>query len=83
MSSVDSKYSLVEGECLGVMWSLIKAKYYILRYDKLWVSIAHKLLLRVLGDKHLGNLEKLRLVNLKERTLRYNSKIIHTPGLKN
>ena len=40
----------------------------------------HKPLLRVLGDRRLEDIENPRLESLKEKTLRYKSKMVHVPG---
>ena len=43
----------------------------------------HKPLLRTLGDRCLNDIPNGRLRNLKEKTLRYRFRIIHTPGIRN
>ena len=65
----ESRYSPLEGECLGVAWSLKKAKYFVLGCETLVVAVDHKPLLGVLGDKCLEDIENTRLANLKEKTL--------------
>ena len=82
-SPAESRYSPVEGECLGVAWSLKKAKYFVLGCENLVVAVDHKPLLGVLGDKSLDDIDNTRLANLKEKTLRYKFSIVHVPGVKN
>ena len=40
----------------------------------------HKTLVRVLGDRSLGDIDNPRLYNLKEKTLRFRFKVVHVPG---
>ena len=70
-SPAESRYSPVEGECLGVAWALKRAKYFVLGCDKLIIAVDHKPLLGILSDKSLEDIENPRLENLKEKTLRY------------
>ena len=82
-SPAESRYSPVEGECLGVAWALSKAKYFVLGCENLVVAVDHKPLLGILGDKQLEDIDNTRLENLKEKTLRYRFTIVHVPGVKN
>ena len=41
----------------------------------------HKPLLGILGDKSLDSIKNPRLLNLKEKTLRYNLEVVHVPGV--
>ena len=82
-SPAESRYSPVEGECLGVAWSLNKAKYFVLGCENLIVAVDHKPLLGILGDKSLEEIDNPRLENLKEKTLRYRFSIVHVAGVKN
>ena len=82
-SGAESRYSPVEGEALGVAWALEKSKHFTLGCPNLWVAVDHQPLLKVLGDRHLEDIPNPRLLNLKEKTLRYKFNIVHVPGLKN
>ena len=79
----ESRYSPVEGECLGVVWALKKAKYFVLGCNNLIVAVDHKPLLGILNDKEIQDIDNLRLSKLKEKTFRFSFKIIHVPGIKN
>ena len=68
-SPAESRYSPVEGECLGVAWSLSKAKYFVLGCENLTVAVDHKPLLGILGEKSLDDIDNTILENLKEKTL--------------
>ena len=61
----------MEGECLGVVWSLFNAKYFVIGCENLIVAVDHKPFMGILGDKSLDDIDNTRLENLKEKTLRY------------
>ena len=73
----------MEGECLSVCWALEKAKHFVLGCPNLAVAVDHKPLLGLLGDKGLGDIENPKLRRFKERSLMYNFKMIHVPGVLN
>ena len=54
-----------------MVWSLFKAKYFVIVCENLIVVVDHKPLLGILGDKSLDDIDNTRLENLKEKTLRY------------
>ena len=64
-------------------WALEKSKHFTLGCPNLWVAVDHQPLLKVLGDRHLEDIPNPRLLNLKEKTLRYKFNIVHVPGLQN
>ena len=61
-------------------WALDKCKHFVLGCPTLVVAVDHKPLLKLLGDKHLEDIENPRLLNFKEKTLRYNFSLVHVPG---
>ena len=82
-SGAESRYSPVEGEALGVVWALEKSKHFTLGCPNLYIAVDHKPLLKILGDRHLEDIPNPRLLNLKEKTLRYRFSLVHVPGSKN
>ena len=76
----ESRYAPVEGECLAVVQALFKCRHFILGCKDLIVATDHKPLVKVLGDRSLEDIFNPRLLNLKEKTLRYKFKIIHLAG---
>jgi hypothetical protein len=82
-SGAESRYSPVEGEALGVAWALEKSKHFTLGCPQLLIAVDHLPLLKVLGDRHLEDIPNPRLLNLKEKTLRYKFSLVHVPGSKN
>ena len=79
-SGAESRYAPVEGEALGVEWGLESTRHYTLGNSKLLVATDHKPLLKILGDRKLEDIPNPRLLNLKEKTLRWHFSIIHIPG---
>ena len=79
-SGAESRYAPVEGEALAVEWGLENTKHYSLGNPKLLVATDHKPLLKILGDRKLEDIPNPRLVNIKEKTLRWHFSIIHIPG---
>ena len=82
-SPAESRYAPIEGECLGVAWSLKKAKYFVLGCESLVIAVDHKPLLGILNDKSLDTIDNTRLVKLKEKTMGFRFNIVHVPGVKN
>ena len=79
-SDAESRYAPVEGEALAVAWALESTKHYTLGNPKLMIATDHKPLLKILADRKLEDIPNPRLVNLKEKTLRWQFSIIHIPG---
>lgn len=82
-NSAESRYAPVEGECLAIVKALHKCRYFIQGCNDLRIATDHKPLLKVLGDRTLEEIYNPRLLNLKEKTLRYRYKLVHVPGRKN
>jgi hypothetical protein len=78
----ESRYAPVEGEALAVVDALDKARYFVLGCDDLIIAVDHKPLLKIFSDRSLEDISNSRLRNLKEKTLRYRSRMIHVPGIK-
>ena len=55
-------------------------KYYTMGCQNLYMATDHASLVTVLGDQSLADVENPRLAGIKERTLWWQFKIIHTPG---
>ena len=79
----ESRYAPIEGEALAVTDALDKARYFVLGCKNLTVAVDHKPLLKIFGDRSLDHISNTRLRNLKEKTLRYNFRMVHIPGVKN
>ena len=57
-------------------------KYCTLGCHELYVATDHSFLINILGDQSLAVVEKPRLARIKEGTLWWQDKILHTPGKK-
>ena len=79
-SGAESRYAPVEGEALGCEWALESTRHYSLGNPKLLIATDHKPLLKILGDRKLEDIANPRLLNLKEKMLRWKFEIIHVPG---
>ena len=79
-TGAESRYAPVEGEALGCEWGLESTRHYSLGNPKLLIATDHKPLLKILGDRKLEDIANPRLLNLKEKMLRWQFDIIHVPG---
>ena len=73
-SGAESRYAEVEGEALAAAYSLKKGRHFILGCKDLILAVDHKQFLNILGDKNLEDIDNPRILNLKEKTLRYSLK---------
>ena len=78
-----SRYAPIEGGALAVAYALHQTRYYVLGCPDLIIATDHKLLLQVLNDRSLTEIHNRRLLNLKEKTLRYRFTMAHVPGKRN
>ena len=79
-TGAESRYAPVEGEALAVEWGLENTRHYTLGNPQLLVATDHKPLLKILGDRKLEDIANPRLLNLKEKMLRWKFDILHVPG---
>ena len=63
--------------------ALDRTRYVVLGCKDLTVVIDHKPLLGILGNRSLEVISNPRLRNLKEKTLRYQFKMMYIPGVNN
>ena len=83
LQGAESRYAPIEGEALAVVYALHQTRYYIQGCTDLTVATDHKPLVGILNDRALTEISNRRLLNLKEKTLSYDFKIIHVSGKKN
>ena len=79
-NKAEENYSPIEGEATAVAKGLQDTKYYTMGCKNLYVATDHSSLVTVLGDQSLVDVQNPRLARIKERTLWWQFKIIHTPG---
>ena len=80
-TSAETRYHPVEGEALSAAWALHKTKHFTLGCKDLVLAVDHKPLLKILGDRELGEIDNPRILNFKEKTLRWSIKVVHVPGV--
>ena len=78
----ESRYSPVEGEALAIVEGLEGTKDYILGMKNLVVATDHNPLIGVF-KKPLGEIDNPRLLNLVQKTLWYQFRVVHVPGKEN
>ena len=83
LKPAESRYVPIEGECLGVSWSLEQTRYFTLGCPCLIVVTDHKPLIKVLGDKELEDITNTRLFKLKEQALPRQFSIVWSEGKTN
>ena len=59
----EKKYSPVEGEALGCVTALNKAKYFVQGYKLLILAVDHQPLLKLFGDRKYEEISNPRLLN--------------------
>ena len=82
-STAEQRYATIEGELLGVVWALEKTKLWTLGNQNLDVYVDHKPLVGLLTKRSLDDICNPRLSLLSEKTMGWNFRVIHIPGLKN
>ena len=83
-TEAESRYAPIEGEALAVVYSLESSRMFVTGCPRLIVAVDHKPLLKILSDQQpLDQIKNPRLQRFKERAMRYQFTIKHTPGTKN
>ena len=83
VTTAEAGYAAVEGEMLAVVWCLKKARLFLLGCPNLIVVTDHRPLVKLLGDRALGDISNPRLFRLKEKTLQFRFQVKYLPGKKN
>ena len=78
----ESRYHPTEGEALALSYALESTRYFVLGCPDLIVAVDHKPLVKIFGDRSLENITNTRLINLKEKTLRYKFRMLYVPGAR-
>ena len=80
LSEAEQNYVPIEGESLALAHGLESCRMFILGCPNLLVSVDHKPLVKIMGDKPLEKIDNLRVQRLKERIMRFRFQIKYTPG---
>ena len=81
-NKAEQNYSPIEGEATAVAKGLQDTKYYAMGCKNLYVATDHSALVTVLREQSMADVENHRLARIKEKTLWWQFKILHTPGKK-
>ena len=73
-------FSPTEGECLAAVFGLEKCRMYTLGCPNLTLVVDHQPLTSILNDRSLDSIENPRLLKLKEKTLKFDFRIVYVPG---
>ena len=76
----EERYAPVEGEALGIAWSLEQTRYFTQGCDNLIVVTDHNPLVKLFGDRLLDEITNTRLFRLKQRTLPWRFRVLYVPG---
>lgn len=80
LTPAESRYHPVEGEAGAAAWALYKTRHFTLGCKRLLLAVDHKPLVKILGDRALGEIDNPRILNFKEKCLRWTFEVIHIPG---
>ena len=69
VTSSELRYAAVKGESLAIVWALEQSQYFIQGCDRLLALTDHKPLVKLFGDRTLGEIENPHLFWLKQRSL--------------
>ena len=81
-SGAESRYCPIEGEALAVVDALHKARHFVLGCKDLIVVVDHKPLLKIFSDRSLEDIPNPKLLNFKEKSLRFTFKMMYIPGVR-
>ena len=76
----ESNYAHKEGECLAVVDSLHRTRYYTLGCENLVICTDYKPLLGILKKKRFEQIDNPRIARLKHRKLSWKFKLVQIPG---
>ena len=83
-SPAESRYHPIEGEALAAIHGLLKCKFFVLGLNNLILTLDHKPLIAIFGDKQsLEEIHNPRLLNFKLKAMMFRFKVLHVPGKKN
>ena len=69
LSSAERNYVLIEGEVLGVAWSLENTRYFTMGCNDLLVVVDHKPLIKLLGDRIFGRDKQSKTLQIEAANL--------------
>ena len=83
LSRAEKNYSMVELECLGVSWAVLKCRLFLLGLDKFVIETDHRPLLSILNCQRLDEILNPRLRRLKQKIIGFNFEVRWVKGVNN
>lgn len=83
LSSAESRYAMIELECLGAAWAMKKCRQFLEGLPAFDLVTDHKPLVPILNDYSLDKLDNPRLLRLRLKMQRYAFKARWIPGKEN
>ena len=80
LRDAERRYTPIEGEALAVTRVLEDTRFFTMGCRDLILTTDHKPLMKILGDRALGDITNQRLLRLKQQTLMWQYQIKHVPG---
>ena len=65
----ENSHVAIEGEMLAVTWALKKCRMFLLGCPKFYIFTDNQPLVKILGEKSLGEIDNPKLLKYKEKTL--------------
>ena len=83
LSSAESRYAMIELECLGAAWAMSKCQQFIEGLQSFELVTDHKPLVPILNDYSLDKLDNPRLLRLRLKMQRFSFTARWVPGKSN
>ena len=83
LSSEESRYAMIELECLSAAWAMVKCQQFIEGLPSFELITDHKPLVPILNDYALDKLDKTRLLRLRLKMQRFSFTARWIPGKSN
>jgi hypothetical protein len=83
LSEAESRYAMIELECLGAAWAMQKCRQFIEGLPTFELVTNHKLLVPILNDHSLDKLDNPRILRLRLKMQRYQLKARWVPRKEN
>jgi hypothetical protein len=83
LSETESRYAMIELECLGAAWAMQKCRQFIEGLPTFELITDHKPLVLILNDHSLDKLDNPRILRLRLKMQRYQFKARWVPGKEN
>ena len=80
---VESRYAMIELECIGAAWAMMKCKHFLEGLPSFEIVLDHRPLIPILNDYTLDQLDNQRLLHLRLKMSRFCFRARWVPGKEN